>query len=553
MGLLGRMRGYRLPDRYIINVKDIIVVIIALLLCLIPLAVKLIVIDKNSMIAGFFSGGQQLANVFGQVDAFSLIKVYMLYIFAIVLALLFSIAVRRQSIVIDTDYVVLICFAFGIWILVTAYLSMNPAVAFFGVRDRFEGAFAFCAYIIIMTVARYTINANWHIHMLMIAILTGGTIIAIIAIMQFFGINILAVPYISEFISGSVFKDVAIIQATKGSAYGTLYNPNYLSGYMAMILFVPITYYLFTNRSWIRYVMLILSVLCWMGLLSSKSSSGFVAAGIGMLIVILIKLFINRFNRQSWKQISILILCFIIAFIGMNVASDGVMWGEYTSIFGYLYQLASIDVSDITGQERLIDFEQLDKVQADKWRQLLSYYPYESTIDRLGSGRGFIWRNTVMLIKERPIIGYGLDTIMYNLPQGDLRKLYAFGHMNIIVDKPHSLYLQLAHGAGIPALILFIIMNTIVLWKTAVVLYRRLDIKLLAIGMLVFAYLVQGVFNDSTVGVSVIYWVMLGVLMKLIFINSYESYEKDKEISGDKQSIEYKENLEDRQDLQENI
>ena len=37
-----------------------------------------------------------------------------------------------------------------------------------------------------------------------------------------------------------------------------------------------------------------------------------------------------------------------------------------------------------------------------------------------GTGRIYIWEKTLKLVKERPLFGYGLDTLMYNFPHDNI-------------------------------------------------------------------------------------------------------------------------------------
>ena len=56
-------------------------------------------------------------------------------------------------------------------------------------------------------------------------------------------------------------------------------------------------------------------------------------------------------------------------------------------------------------------------------------------------------------------IGKGPDTFFAEFPQGDLLgKLYAYDTTQMIVDKPHNLYLQIGINEGGIALLAFLVM-----------------------------------------------------------------------------------------------
>jgi len=146
--------------------------------------------------------------------------------------------------------------------------------------------------------------------------------------------------------------------------------------------------------------------------------------------------------------------------------------------------------------------------------------------EKLGSSRGYIWSRTIPLIKNTLILGTGPDTFVFDFPQGDLiGKYYAYDTPNIVVDKPHNLYLQIAINYGVIALLGFL---------TMIIIYIVDSIKLYAfkedyqersqmLGSItclgVVGYLFSGIFNDSVVSVAPVFWIVLGVGVALNFMN----------------------------------
>ncbi|MBN2260145.1 MAG: O-antigen ligase family protein [Clostridiales bacterium] len=129
--------------------------------------------------------------------------------------------------------------------------------------------------------------------------------------------------------------------------------------------------------------------------------------------------------------------------------------------------------------------------------------------DKFASNRGYLWNRSIDIVVSRPIVGIGADIYVFRFPQNDiLGRINNRISMTLISDKPHSLYLQMAINFGIPFLIAFLFLIGISIYKG----FREgLDAKkILALGLV--GYLVAGVFNDSIVAVSPVFWVMLGLL-----------------------------------------
>ena len=70
--------------------------------------------------------------------------------------------------------------------------------------------------------------------------------------------------------------------------------------------------------------------------------------------------------------------------------------------------------------------------------------------DNLFTGRGYIWRNTLPILKNTLIFGHGAGTFEMYFKQFDfVGLLNSQGNVDLIIDKPHSLYLQIACNQGV--------------------------------------------------------------------------------------------------------
>ncbi len=133
-----------------------------------------------------------------------------------------------------------------------------------------------------------------------------------------------------------------------------------------------------------------------------------------------------------------------------------------------------------------------------------------------GSGRGYIWSKTLPILKDTLIIGKGPDTYALYFPQHDiLGKLSRFGNANILVDKPHNYYIQVAHGSGLISLVCLMIFFSLYFIQTYKVIRnksrssRPVQFSIM-IACSVLGYLIVSFFNDSVVYVAPIFWILLG-------------------------------------------
>lgn len=134
----------------------------------------------------------------------------------------------------------------------------------------------------------------------------------------------------------------------------------------------------------------------------------------------------------------------------------------------------------------------------------------------LASGRGYIWNKTIALLKNYILMGSGADTYALVYPNGDFVDKYNNGYDNLILTKPHSLYLQIAVQTGMLSLICVLVFY---LWYfvSSLRLYfrQRFDSLLTVTGFSVMigtlGYMISGLANDSTVTISPLYWALLGI------------------------------------------
>ena len=135
---------------------------------------------------------------------------------------------------------------------------------------------------------------------------------------------------------------------------------------------------------------------------------------------------------------------------------------------------------------------------------------------QFGSNRGYIWSRTLPMMKETLLIGHGADTYSITFPQNDYAGKYSVGFpTNIIVDKPHNMYMGMVLGTGMLSLLALLTLFGIYLVQSFRLYYRAAYTDFLTYaGAGIFfgisGFLVAGLFNDSTVSVMPMFYGLLG-------------------------------------------
>lgn len=132
-----------------------------------------------------------------------------------------------------------------------------------------------------------------------------------------------------------------------------------------------------------------------------------------------------------------------------------------------------------------------------------------------GNGRGFIWGETLALLKHTLILGTGADSFAIVFPQDNYVEKYLNGYETMIISKPHNMFLQLGVQNGVLALLLFLAAIMICVWR----LWKTRNTNAgpafygWTIGILIgiIGYLFTGIVNDVTVCVAPVFWCLVGI------------------------------------------
>ena len=129
--------------------------------------------------------------------------------------------------------------------------------------------------------------------------------------------------------------------------------------------------------------------------------------------------------------------------------------------------------------------------------------------DSFGTGRVFIWRNTLPLLGDRVLLGGGADTFPHRMTAQFSRVLADGRTVYRTIDCAHNEYLNIWVNQGLPALAFYLaaLVCSLVSW-----LRRRGGAAGAVLGAAVLCYALQAFFGISTPSCSGFFWVCWGLL-----------------------------------------
>jgi len=157
-------------------------------------------------------------------------------------------------------------------------------------------------------------------------------------------------------------------------------------------------------------------------------------------------------------------------------------------------------------------FNQLENLVA---LDIIPTFGFENNLD-FGSGRGFIWSRSLPMIKDTLLIGHGADTFCIYFPHNDYASKYNWhNNINLIIDKPHNMYIGMAVGTGLLSLfalvtlwLIYIIQSMRIFWSSRFESFQEFVGAGIFLG--ICGFLVAGIVNDSSVSVMPLFYGLLG-------------------------------------------
>lgn len=443
-----------------------------------------------------------------KVDIFSYGKYQLLIFFTTIISLLFiiKVVVYNHRITKNSMNVLI-----GIFIILVLLSSMFATYKFFalrGIHDRSEGAITYLCYGILLFIVSNTKIPKRYLKWILFILIPFTIINSIIGLLNFYGINLLKQKIVLQMIYGKLTND--IILSERAYLAGTLDQGNYLSGISSMLFMAFFILAILCKNIRLKIINIISLLMSFSILLASLSNSGFITISLLVPVFLIMLAFYKKYKEFVLGLL--LILSLSIVFIPMNYQNERV-WNETFGNYTGLNPFSNKENIANTGEKSTESGEVQSRSVAKEVENFIPKLPDPGVT--WGSGRGYLWKTTLPLISQRPIFGYGLDTFAYHFPQNDKNMIGGIGTI-AVATKPHSLYLDIAFGMGVVGLLVFLMIVFILLWKSFKKILSNKNVsenkEILAISFILLAYLIQGIVNDSIIGVSVIFYILLGVL-----------------------------------------
>ena len=183
---------------------------------------------------------------------------------------------------------------FGLVSLLSAILSKHKVVAFFGGYEQFEGWFVVLTYILCFYISFGFMRTKKLLVFILDTLLVGSILIGILGVFQAFGMDWIQSDWAKTILTQELIGKMDVshfnvkLNFDVGMSYVTLYNPNYVGTYVALVL--PYCGYLILRgENVVRRCLAALSTgLLIVTLIASRSLTGIVGLGVGLILLLIL-------------------------------------------------------------------------------------------------------------------------------------------------------------------------------------------------------------------------------------------------------------------------
>ncbi|MCE5195999.1 MAG: O-antigen ligase family protein [Negativicutes bacterium] len=407
-------------------------------------------------------------------DYFYQPKAIFLYLLSLIMLTVDLYCQRKISLPKDAINILLLVYL-ALVFLATCF-STDLRISILGRVRRCDGIFTIYTYAVFFLFARHHYryqpkHLDW--------LFASATLLSVYGIFQHFGLD--PIPRDPQRIGWGLRPFV------------TFGNPDFFGAYLSLVF--PLSWFAYLATKKLRY--LGAAALLFLCFLYVSTRSAWVGLAFGTLLLFW---FVYSL-KLSKKALLLSLLVFLLLFAGVNYKDGG-------SMVNRLQSIATDAAKVITKTE---DYE------------------------KAGAGRIYIWTRVWGLIKARPWLGYGPETlgeVFLAAYRDDMLEHY---HKLYLFDKAHNEYLHIAVTTGIPSLFCYLGFLFLCCWRTWLQLWRAgqiwlqrsqqkqtearafpMDRKyLIQAGLLiaVVSYCVQAAMNISVVSVGYLFWILLGIMV----------------------------------------
>lgn len=489
-----------------------------ILLCLIPLVIRLVVLP----FAGPFLNDDLISTGY-MADSYTYYKWLFLIAISLVFLTLFLYRLYILKEPVKKSYISIPIFLLCSWLVLSLFTAEYKNVALKGFYDRHEGTLTYlCFLAIVFCIANMKSPSEKIFQYAAICFSFPILLNSVVVLCYFWGLNVAKFKFIEYLIVPEGIK-------AKVKLDNIFFNVNYSSGISCAACYFYFAIAMMTKNTKAKTAAIAMLFIVFASLLCSLSTSGFLT-----FVVFFPFFFLVCFRMLSKKSTTILALVCLVFFAIIGVFLDSTQYKHGIDPSFSTEETSTIYKESLGGilnlAKNLVPKKTQTRQQEKKFKENALDFPKEEELEEfsfppygygIGTGRLYLWKLTLEMIRKRPLFGYGMDTFAFYCPHYRKDKICNLNTTDsILITKPHNFYLAVAFGAGIPAMIFLIALLGIHFTKSFFAYKNCANPSLFMAHTAIFFFLIsfsfQWLFNDSVLPTSIFFWCFLGLGVQIV-------------------------------------
>ena len=271
--------------------------------------------------------------------------------------------------------------------VISAFLAPDSSRALMGTEFRPDGLLMHTSFLALFVFSSY-IKDDFHKKCIYAAYVFGFLLTGLIMIQQYYGIIGTAgqEPYgaFGEFLNEQYIKaNIFVGHFFKGTT-GSFYNLNHMGYYVIICAMLSVGMYIKAEKKSSKIMSAIFMAFTFWVLVLNNTFGAYLAA-LGMVVVVFVLLFFRLKSRFTTAIMPFAVFVAVSVAVTLVSSSDSLILKNFTTLGSDVANIASSDSGDASKDD--------------------------SEAGSAGSGRWSLWVNTVEMIGEKPLFGYGPDNL----------------------------------------------------------------------------------------------------------------------------------------------
>lgn len=301
---------------------------IAFIVLVIPLIVSLKVVNLSGDLYEFWKGDTY------SLDFFSYYKRWWFLVAVFFSVIMLFVKLYQNNKILKKSYYYFPMCIYIFFVIISTFLSKHPEVAKNGFVERYEGMYVLIGYIIILFVTINLVKKEKHIKVILGGLFISAIILGSIGFFQYLGYDLWKSDFGKSIMMPSkdayyTYGQTLSYTFSKNFIYSTIYHPDYLGSYMAMLFPLCFAILILAKNKKLKIFMAFMTLLMIINLFGCNSRAGMVGAAFALMIFLVM---INKYIIKHWKYFIIGFVIIIIGFGILNIFSKGALSSRIGSL-----------------------------------------------------------------------------------------------------------------------------------------------------------------------------------------------------------------------------